>query len=390
MTEEKLVPELRFQEFEGEWEKEKLGTIAKIKTGNSNVQDSVKNGKYNFFDRSVDIKKMNKFDYDEEAIIYPGEGSQFFPQYYKGKYALHQRAYSITSDKIDMRYLNYMLMQRNNHFLRMAVGSTVKSLRMDNFEKCPIYLTVKAEQEKIGGFFSKIDKKIELQEQLIENLEEQKKGLMQKIFNQEVRFKDENGKDYPEWEKKRLGDISESVGGRPLEKYVSSDSNYKFISIGNYSINGKYFDNGQRVEYNEFTKDRLLNKNDIAMVLNDKTKTGDIIGSSILINASNKYIYNQRTQRIIFQKDKVNYKYIWFYLNNYKFRKEVFRRSQGGTQIYINFSEVEKIKIDLPSKKEQNKIAGFLSLADKRIDLEKEQLENYKEYKKGLMQRMFI
>lgn len=165
-----------------EWEEKKLGEVADIKTGNTNVQDAVENGKYAFFDRSVIIKRIDKFDYDEEAIIYPGEGSEFYPRYYNGKYALHQRAYSITTSSINMKYLLYMLMLKNNHFSRMAVGSTVKSLRMDNFEKCNIYIPIIEEQEKIANFLSSLDKKIELEEEKLHNFKELKKGLMQRMF----------------------------------------------------------------------------------------------------------------------------------------------------------------------------------------------------------------
>ncbi|MDN6161572.1 MAG: restriction endonuclease subunit S, partial [Atopostipes sp.] len=111
-------------------------------------QDAVDNGKYTFFDRSTEIKKINKYYYDEETIIYPGEGSEFYPRYFDGKYALHQRAYSITSDNINIKYLTHMLMLRNSHFINNAVGSTVKSLRMNNFKTCKVFLPSLKEQKK--------------------------------------------------------------------------------------------------------------------------------------------------------------------------------------------------------------------------------------------------
>ena len=97
--------ELRFKDKEGnnypEWKTTTLDKICTIKTGNMNVQDSVSDGKYTFFDRSETIKKLNEYSYDEEALIYPGEGSSFYPRYFKGKYALHQRAYSLSDFEED-------------------------------------------------------------------------------------------------------------------------------------------------------------------------------------------------------------------------------------------------------------------------------------------------
>ncbi|MSS43025.1 restriction endonuclease subunit S [Anaerosalibacter bizertensis] len=178
--------EIRFKDDNGkdypDWEEKKLGEISNIKTGSTNVQDAVDNGKYIFFDRSIVVKRIDIYNYDEEAIIYPGEGSEFHPRYYKGKYALHQRAYSITSNRINMMYLNYMLGMRNKHFLRMAVGSTVKSLRMDNFETCSIFVPIKEEQIKIANLLSSIDKKIGLEEEKLEEYKKFKKGLMQRMF----------------------------------------------------------------------------------------------------------------------------------------------------------------------------------------------------------------
>jgi type I restriction enzyme S subunit len=212
---------------------------------------------------------------------------------------------------------------------------------------------------------------------------------MQKIFSQQIRFKADDGEDYPEWEKKKLGEIVNNVGGTALEKFVSNDGQFKFVSIGNYTTSGKYIDNGQRVVLNNKTKDKILNKYDLVMVLNDKTAKGDIIGSTILIDADNSYIYNQRSERLIC-KNVIHPLYLWFYLNSAEFRKTVFGIAQGGTQIYVNFSAVKELFIDLASFPEQTKIAAFFSAIDRKIDLVSQQLEQAKAFKKGLLQQMFV
>ncbi|QJF26225.1 restriction endonuclease subunit S [Mammaliicoccus vitulinus] len=178
--------ELRFRDESGkdylEWEEKNLMQIAKVKTGSKNVQDNIAGGKYEFFDRSVEIKHLNTFDFDETAIIYPGEGSKFLPRFFSGKYSLHQRAYSIYNININNNYLYYYLALQNNHFLKYAVGSTVKSLRMSGFDKLKVLVPESDEQEKIGYLFKKLDNLIVKQSNKIEVLKERKKALLQKMF----------------------------------------------------------------------------------------------------------------------------------------------------------------------------------------------------------------
>ena len=212
---------------------------------------------------------------------------------------------------------------------------------------------------------------------------------MQKIFNQEIRFKADDGSEFSNWEEKYIEECINSIGGTPLEKYTSSDAKYKFISIGNYGVQGKYIDNNQRIILNEKTKTKLLNKNDLVMVLNDKTSSGDMIGSTILIDDDDKYIYNQRSERIIC-KESILPLYFWHFFNSKDFRKKIFLLSQGGTQIYINFSSVKSIRINLPCLAEQTKIANFLSSIDSKIEQTQSQLNSTKEFKKALLQQMFI
>lgn len=126
------------------------------------------------------------------------------------------------------------------------------------------------------------------------------------------------------------------------------------------------------------------------MVLNDKTSTGDLIGSTLLIDRDNEYIYNQRSERIICNLDLVNPKFLWHYLNSFKMRDEIKKLAQGGTQIYINFSSVLGIGILLPLIQEQEKIAEFLTAIDERIDHTTAQLTHTKQWKKGLLQQMFV
>ena len=179
--------ELRFKDENGkdfpEWEEKKLGEIAKITTGSSNREDSNLDGKYIFFDRSIDLRFSNRFLFDVEAIIVPGEGQEFVPKYFKGKFDLHQRTYAIMNfENQNGKFLFYSIGYNSNHLNSHAVGSTVKSLRLPMFEKMPISLPCLSEQTKIANFLSAIDEKINHTENQIQKTQEWKKGLLQRMF----------------------------------------------------------------------------------------------------------------------------------------------------------------------------------------------------------------
>jgi len=308
------------------------------------------------------------------------------------RYILSQRVVAFkTRGYIDNLYFIQLIW--NNKFQnivhRLSTGSTAKGINQKSLKKVFINIPLKPEQQKIATFLTEVDNKIEQLSKKQELLGEFKKGLMQQIFSQTIRFKADDGSIFPDWEEKKLGDVVDNVGGTALEKHTTSNSKYKFISIGNYGINGEYIDNGQRVEFNDKTKAKLLAKDNLVMVLNDKTAVGDIIGSSILIDSNDSYIYNQRSERLICKSELLPI-FAWHYLNSKMFRKSVFSISQGGTQIYVNFPSVKDLKFSLPIFSEQIKIANVLSSINNKIEQVVKQLDESKQFKKALLQQMFV
>lgn len=282
-------------------------------------------------------------------------------------------------------YLAYYLklQQVLNIFSRFANGITRYSLINATYKAVPVLLPPLAEQEKIAEILSLWDKAIEHTKELIAYKEKQKKGLMQNLLTGKKRLHGFND----DWETLDINDCFYHFGGTALEKYMDNAGEYKFISIGNYSTDGKYIDNGNRIILNNITKMKLLNKNELVMVLNDKTSDGKIIGACILIDKDNTYIYNQRSEKLVC-KQNILPLYAWFLLNSNYFRKKIFSKAQGGTQIYINFSSIIDIKIFLPPLNEQKAIADILCKADEEIELLNKQLDLYTEQEKGLMQNL--
>ena len=194
-----------------------------------------------------------------------------------------------------------------------------------------------------------------------------------------------------DWEQRKLNDFGIATGGTSLESEFVDGGNYKVISIGSYSEESVYNDQGLRVNKSDKTKSRILNKNDLTMILNDKTASGNIIGRVLLIDQDNTYVYNQRTERI--EVDRKNFLPIFLYhmLNAPEQRKYIVKASQGNTQIYVNWSAISNINYMIPQLLiEQEKIAYLFSLINKDITLHQRKLERLQEVKKGLLQKMFV
>ena len=165
----------------------RMGDIVTITNGNSNVQDAVtqsKDGLYPFFDRSEDIKYLPTFLFDKEAIIYPGEGTEFMPRYFKGKFALHQRCYAIFdfNEIINARFLYFYLKTRNSYFVKNAVGSTVPSLRLDTFQKLKVIIPPKKIQHSVSLCLSSMEQKCNVEKKILHKLLKQKQYLLRQMF----------------------------------------------------------------------------------------------------------------------------------------------------------------------------------------------------------------
>ena len=189
------------------------------------------------------------------------------------------------------------------------------------------------------------------------------------------------------WELRKLGEISTHRGGTAIENHFSEDGKYKVISIGSYGLDNKYIDQKIRAVENEVTRSKVVNKNELTMVLNDKTANGNIIGRCLLIEADDEFVINQRTEIISF--NSVIYPKFAYVVLNGAFREQVKKIVQGGTQIYVNYSSVEQLYLSLPTLAEQEAIGTFFSTLDQHITLHQRKLDTLKEQKKTYLKLLF-
>jgi len=240
------------------WQRVKLGDISDITNGKTNTQDAVADGEYPLFDRSIAIKRSNKYLFDKTAVVLPGEGAEFVPRYYSGKFDLHQRVYAIfPSNVVYPLYLFQYLYANRAIFAQNAVGSTVKSLRLPIIQAVDVLLPPLTEQKRIAEILVTVDEEIQKTEEITSQTEKLKKGLMQQLFAKGIghtKFKKTKIGSIPEeWQAKTVGELCDLGRGRVINKkelqenpgpypvYSSQTSNNgEFGRIATYDFEGEY------------------------------------------------------------------------------------------------------------------------------------------------------
>lgn len=180
------TPEIRFDGFSGEWKKRKIKEVCNISNGCMNTQDAKEKGKYPFFIRSEEIMKSDRYVYDEEAILTPGEGriGEIF-HYINGKYTAHQRVYRLFcfSEEVYPIFLLHELKNKfKKHALQNSSTATAPSIRMGTIADYEFMLPDFEEQKAIGEYFSKLDQLIALNKEKLEKLKNIKSLLLDKMF----------------------------------------------------------------------------------------------------------------------------------------------------------------------------------------------------------------
>ena len=226
----------------------------------------------------------------------------------------------------------------------------------------------KAEQIAISGYFDNLDNLITLH---------QRKQSCNTLF-------------INVWEQRKLLEFGQATGGTSIESEFSEDGIYKVISIGSYSEDSVYRDQGIRAVRSDKTVNRILNKGDITMILNDKTASGNIIGRVLLIEESGGYVYNQRTERIEVDSSNYDSQFIYTMLNAPEIRDKIIKQSQGNTQIYVNWTTVSQTDYLVPQLSEQRRIGEYFSNLDHLITLHQRKCDKFKELKKAMLQKMFV
>lgn len=405
------IPKLRFPEFSGEWEKKKLREVFSIFNGyafpsNESAEDGVLWVKI----ADVGIQEMKKKNLSFLPSSFKDKYSKF--TLFEGDYVvaltrpilngklkiaqidnffngslLNQRVGKIETK--NSKGFVYCYLQKDDLIKSIEnniAGSDPPNLSPTEINNIELVVPAFPEQNKIAAFFSVVDEKLQSQKKKKSLLEEYKKGVMQKIFSQELRFKDENGEEFPEWEEKTLGGITNIRSG------LSKDQN------GNIE--------GYKVTRIETISDGTINLNKIGFIdivdkIDDyKLQKGDILFSNInsvshigktAIAYSDLDLYHGMNLLCLRSMSSTNPLFLFYYFNTVELRNH-FKTicNQAVSQASINQTELAKTELALPSLPEQTKIANFLSAIDEKINRCGVQIEKMEAWKKGLLQKMFV
>lgn len=383
-----MKPILRFPEFKDEWKINKLGLYTNVIMGQSPSSKNYTNDSNNIVlvQGNADLQKgkiypriytteitkiaeMNDIILTVRAPVGELAISQM-------KVCIGRGVCAIKGNTFIYSYLNYL--NDKNYWKRIVQGSTFESISGTDVKNVPLKIPSEEEQEKIGRFFNKLDQQIELEEKKLKLLEQQNKGYMQKIFSQELKFKDDFGNEYPKWETKLLGDITKTFsGGTPKSSNLSYyNGSIPFIRSGEISKQSTELKITEEALNNSSAK--LVEKGDLLYALYGAT-SGEVAISKIN-GAINQAVLCIKTEESTY-----------FLLNYLKLQKSHILNTyiQGG-QGNLSASIVKGITIKVPCKEEQIKIGNFLEKINNLIEKQNLKIEQLKQRKNGLLQKMFI
>ena len=400
-TQKKNVPELRFPGFEGEWEEKQFADFTKINQGLQiaiNERKTEYSPELYFYITNEFLRPNSQTKYfienPPQSVIANKEDILMTRTGNTGKVvtnvfgAFHNNFFKIKFDKnlYDRLFLVEVLNSSKiqNKILSLAGSSTIPDLNHSDFYSISSSYPLLREQQKIGKFFSKLDRQIELEEQKLELLKQQKKGYMQKIFSQELRFKDENGNDYPDWEEKQLGELSQIVRGaspRPIKdpKWFNKESDIGWLRISDVTNqNGKIYHLEQKLSIEGQEKTRVLVTTHL--LLSIAASIGKPVMNFVKTGVHDGFL--------IFLNPKFNLFFMYYWLEYFKDKWSKY--GQPGSQVNLNTEIVKSQTLNMPSNHEQEKVGQFFNRNEKLIELQQEKIMYFKRRKQVLLQKMFI
>ncbi len=423
MEKQNNIPELRFPSFGDVWNKNKFHELFSFITTNSFSRDQLnyefgnaKNIHYGdihtkfatlfdigkelvpYINSNISLNKTKDENYCKEGDVIFADASEDLNDVGKsievvnldkqrvlaGLHTIHSRP---NKDLFSVGFLGFLM---TSNFIRTQIqkesqGTKVLSISNGRLSKISVIYPSFPEQKKIASFFTAIDQKISQLKQKKTLLEQYKKGVMQKIFSQQIRFKDDNGQEFPEWEKKRLGEIAVFYKGKGISKNdIADNGNIECIRYGElYTVYQETIDVVKsRTSVNP--KDLVLSEADDVIIPASGETQIDIATASCVLKSG---IALGGDLNII----RSNFNGVFLsYLLNSKMKREIAKLAQGISVVHLYSSQLSLLKLEIPTVFEQTKIANFLSAIDTKINHTQTKIEKAELWKKGLLQKIFV
>ncbi len=410
---ENNTPQLRFPEFNGIWNPDKLGSVAIFSKGKgiskSDIADDgatecIRYGElYTTYSEVID-EVISKTNIDENELVLSDDNDVIIPASGETQIDIATAScvlksgvalggdLNIIKSEINGVFLSYYLNSARKHSIaRLSQGISVVHLYAYQLASLNVNIPSPEEQTKIANFLIAIDKRINLLQKKKNELEQFKKGLMQKLFLQSIRFKDDNGDEFPDWAEKILSNMGNTYNGltgkskvdfgkgKPYIQYMQifSDSKINISDFGLVSVSDN--ENQNKVQFGDIfftTSSETPNEIGTASVLIDKVK-------EVYLNS---FCFGFRPNSL----DELVPEFAQYFFRSEIARREIVKLAQGSTRYNMSKVELMKLKFEFPIKSEQQKIASFLSSIDKYIKKLVCQIDDSIQFKQGLLQKMFV
>ena len=383
-------PAIRFKEFENSWTFKSLNCFAS-KVSKKNIEldehrvltNSARDGivlQQHFFDKEIGKLEnltgyykveINDFVYNPRISKYASAGPVNRNKLTEGVVSPLYTVFRFFTGNLDFLEQYLKSTKWHRHIKKIAnYGARFDRMNITNsdFFTLPIPLIEELEQQKIASFLSSIDRRIEQLDRKKLLLEEYRKGMMQKLFSREIRFRDERGHEYPEWEEIILSEVVTIKKGQQLNRD-------EMIHDGNFPvINGGVAASGYTATSN----------------FNGGVTTVSEGGNSCGYVAwqSNDFWLGGHCYALLPCSQSLVPVYLYYFLKSIQDR--IMRLRVGSGLPNIQKRDLSKLTVYVSSSEEQQKIASFLSSIDRKIELVSVQIKKSREFKRGLLQQMFV
>jgi len=382
MKNQKNMSELRFPEFSKDWKYISLGELAHWSSGGTPSKENpeywngsiswisassmyedilldsdnkitelgLKNGSRLALKNSILILVRSSILYNRIPIGIAGKDLSFNQDVKALKFVDYQES----------KFIFYWLKSKENVLKSIVTGTGIGAGKLDTsqLKSLIVFKPTTEEQEKIANFLSAVDNKLMQLRRKKELLETYKRGLMQKLFSQQIRFKQDDGTAFPDWQEKQLGKICTYLNGKSYEDNVLEKGRYYLITLNSIDIDGNLKPDHKKVDFT----DNSLQAEDLVMVLSDVAH-GNFLGLTNII-PTNNYVLNQRMGALK-PKIKVNVYFLMRYIN---YTQKYFKlHGKGSSQKNLSKGDVLNFPVKFPTLEEQQKIADCLTALDKKI-----------------------
>ena len=399
------IPKLRFPEFSGEWEEKRLDSLSLINPKPGDLPEvfsyidleSVKNG---VLLQEKIIKKEEAPSRAQRLLEEKDILFQTVRPYQRNNYFFNSKSPTVASTGYAQFRVNknnypsflYQYLYTNNfvkNVLDRCSGTSFPAISTNDLLEICLHIPSLPEQQKIADFLSNVDSIITAETKILNALQKKKKALMQKLFTRQLRFKSDDGTDFPAWEEKKLGDVCSVLSGKRVpkgNKLTSVNTGLKYITVSDM---GDKFVSNKDIKYITQEIETKIKKY--------KVITGDIIISvagtlgkvNIITEEFNNANLTENCDKLTEFKGCIT-EYLFYFLQSEKFLDEINRIKTSSAQPKLALDRLRIFVIPIPIIEEQQKIADCLSSIDSLIQTQQKVVTTWQQRKKALLQQMFV